>query len=143
MSPSHADLAHADGFWRQFPITVHFQEPCEIVGQLSSLDEVKSQEEYLPKLRLQQKDGTILIIIVGQTRLLAELARLKPAVGDYLKITYHGEAKRAAPGMNPTKEFTVEVKRAGQQKSQPQAGPGSAGGSAAPENAPGVGKTTP
>lgn len=109
----HAARADAAAYWRQFPVTVHFQEPCEVVGKLIELGEVKSREEWLPRLKLQAKDGTVSTILVGQTRLLAALAEQRPAVGDLLRITYHGEAKRAAPGMNPTKEFTVEVRRPG------------------------------
>ena len=110
----HATLMDADGFWRQFPVTVRFDEPGKtVVGRIIDLTEIRVREEYLPKIRLSQEDGTVLIIVVGQTRLLAELARLKPAKGDLLKITYHGEAKTAPPGMNATKEFTVAVKRPG------------------------------
>lgn len=125
------DAAH---YWRQFPITVRFEKPDqEVVGRIVELTEIKVRDEYLPRIRLQQKDGTILIVVVGQTRLLAELADKRPAKGDWLKITYHGEAKRAAPGMNPTKEFTVEVKRPG----TPDPGPGKTPtGSASRENPP-------
>lgn len=113
MTASREDL-DAFHYWRQFPVTVRFDQPdTEVIGRIIDLTEVKVREEYLPKLRLQQKDGTILVIIVGQTRLLAELAEKRPAKGDLLKIRYHGEGKRAAPGMNPTKEFTVEVRRPG------------------------------
>lgn len=110
---SHAARADAAGYWRQFPVTVHFQEPCTVSGTLIELGEIRSRDEFLPKLRLQASDGTVLVIVVGQVRLLAELRRHQPAVGDHLKIVYRGESKKAAPGMNPTKEFTVEVTRAG------------------------------
>ena len=121
-------------YWRQFPITVRFdKEEQTVVGRLTDLQEVRVREEYLPKLKLVQKDGTVLIIVVGQTRLLAELAEKRPAKGDWIKITYHGEAKRAAPGMNPTKEFTVEVKRPGTPDPGPQQTPN---GSAPRENPP-------
>lgn len=138
MTSRHAAQMDAAAYWRQFPITVKFVEPYEYVGKLIELGEVRQRDEILPKLRLQQKDGTILVIIVGQVLLLAELARTQPAVGDMVKITYHGEAKRAAPGMNPTKEFTVDVRRAG---TQPPGRPsGEALGEVAGENGPEAGK---
>ena len=120
----HAAVMDAAGYWRQFPITVRFDKAeTEVIGRILDLQEVRVREEYLPKLRLQQKDGTVLIVVVGQTRLLAELAEKQPARGDWIKIVYHGEAKRAAPGMNPTKEFTVEVKRPGTQDPGPSKTP--------------------
>ena len=110
----HAAVMDADGYWRQFPITVRFDKAeQEVIGRILDLQQVRVREEYLPKLRIQQKDGTILIVVVGQTRLLAELAEKRPAKGDWIKIVYNGEAERAAPGMSPTKEFTVEVHRPG------------------------------
>lgn len=134
----HAAASDAASYWRQFPITVHFQEPCEVVGKVIHLGEVKSREEWLPRLKLQAKDGTVHVVLAAQTRLLAALAEQKPAIGDLLKITYHGEAKRAAPGLNPTKEFTVEVRRAG---SPSGAGPKAPQGSA-PDDAPRTGDTS-
>jgi hypothetical protein len=103
----------AVGYWRQFPVTAHFLEPMEIDGTLIELAEHKARDEYIPKLRIQQDDGTVVIVIAGQTRLQAELVKHAPAVGDRITISYTGEARRAAPGMNPTKEFTVTVRRPG------------------------------
>lgn len=109
----HSAAMDAAGFWRQFPATVAFVEPTVIVGTVEALNEIKVRDEYLPKLRIRQDDGVVVIVTAGQARLLAELVRLKPAVGDRITITYIGEAGRAAPGMNRTKEFTVEVQPAG------------------------------
>ena len=61
-----------------------------------------------------------------------------PVKGDALRITYTGEAERAAPGMSKAKLFTVEVRRPG---SQSPGGTGSeASGDVEPENTPGTGK---
>lgn len=109
-SSRHADLMHATEFWRQFPATIAFVEPIQIEGTLEELREVKLRDEYLPKLHIRQDDGVLVIVTAGQARLLAELVRLKPVKGDRITITYTGEASRAAPGMNRTKEFTVVVK---------------------------------
>jgi hypothetical protein len=115
----HADAMDAAAYWRGFPVTAHFTEPCEIVGTLIELAEHRTRDEVIPKLRIQQDDGVIVIVIAGPTRLQSELVRHAPAVGDKVKIVYTGEAAKAAPGMNPTKEFTVAVRRKG---SQPRAG---------------------
>lgn len=101
----------AVGYWRQFPVTAHFLEPMSVEGMLIELAEHRARDEIIPKLRVQQDDGTIVIVIAGQTRLQAELVKHRPAVGDRITITYTGEAARAAPGMNRTKEFTVAVQR--------------------------------
>lgn len=116
----------AAAYWRQFPVTAHFLEPTEIVGTLIELGEHRTRDEVIPKLRIQARDGTIIIVIAGQTRLQAELVKHAPAIGDRIKITYTGEATRAAPGMNPTKEFTVEVRRAGSQQDRTESTTGSA-----------------
>lgn len=107
----HASQMDAAGYWRQFPVTAHFLEPMEITGILIDLGEHRARDEVIPKLRIQQDDGTIVIVIAGQTRLQAELVKYGPAVGDHITITYTGESSRAAPGMNRTKEFTVVVRR--------------------------------
>lgn len=97
-------------YWRQFPVTAHFLDPMDIEGTIIELAQHKARDEYIPKLRIQQDDGTVVIVIAGQTRLQAELVKHAPAVGDRITISYTGEASRAAPGMNPTKEFTVTVR---------------------------------
>ena len=133
----HAELMEAKNYWRQFPVTAHFLEPMEIVGTIIDLGEHRTRDEIIPKLRIQTADGTVVIVIAGQTRLQAELVKHAPAKGDRIKITYTGEATRAAPGMNPTKEFIVAVRRKG---SQPEAGTETgARGSEGSENEPRAG----
>lgn len=126
----------AHNYWRQFPVRVYWDVPKEIVGVVVRLVEQKAKDGILPVLVLQLDDGTIAEILVSQTRLTAELVDKKPAVGDKVKITYNGEATRAAPGMSPSKEFTVAVKRP---VSQPEARPESVRGSAGSENEPPAG----
>lgn len=113
MVEPHAAKMDAHHYWRQFPVTAHFLEPTEIIGVLIEHGELRTKEGPIPRLKLQTDDGTIVIVNVSQTRLLAELHRLSPAVGDRIKITYTGEAGRAAPGMSKTKEFTVAVRPRG------------------------------
>lgn len=135
---THADVMHADGYWRQFPISVRFDDSKigkPLQGTVVDLGEVKVRDEWLPKLRLQSKNGQVYVLVVGQAVLLAELVRLKPAKGDEVTITYHGEAKRAAPGLNPTKEFTVEVRRPGSQPGGKEGVRGSASSDPVPAGA--------
>lgn len=110
----HAELMDAAGYWRQFPVGVTWDEPKEIVGTLLELLNYKNPAgEYFPKLRIQQDNGQILIVIASQARLLEALVEACPAKGDRVRIRYRGESDRAAFGLNKTKEFTVEVRRAG------------------------------
>lgn len=109
----HAATMDAHHYWRQFPVRVYWDTPKEIVGTVKTLGEQKTKDGYLPVVALVLDDGTVAELLVSQTRLIAELVDKAPAVGDRLKITYTGEAGRAAPGMNPTKEFAVAVKRQG------------------------------
>ena len=115
----HADLMDATGYWRQFPVTVSWDEPKEVVGDIQTLDEFRrAGGEYVPKIHILQKDGSVAIIVGPPARLLEALKEACPAVGDRVRIRYTGESERAAFGLNKTKLFTVEVRRAG---SQPRA----------------------
>jgi hypothetical protein len=103
----------AQQYWLQFNSTLDFLEPGdEVVGVLEGLYEVKLQGEYVPRLKIRRDDGQGVFVIAGQKRLLAELVRHRPVVGDRIRIRYVGEEK-AAPGMSPTKLFLVAVNKPG------------------------------
>lgn len=109
----HAAEMDAAGFWRQYPIPISFDTPGEeVAGALIEYQDYKNPAgDHYPKLRIQRRDGTIVIVIASQARLLAALCEEKPAVGDRIRIVYTGESDRAAFGLNKAKEFTVEVRR--------------------------------
>jgi hypothetical protein len=131
----------ADGFWRQYPVPISFEAPCEIVGTLLEHQDYKNPAgEHFPKLRIQLDDGRVAIIIASQARLLAALCEQKPAVGDRVRIRYMGEGERAAFGLNKTKEFTVEVRRQGSQSEERP--DGISGRKGTSENVPQTGATT-
>lgn len=110
----HAELMDAAGFWKQFPVVVAWDEPKEIVGTvLELLNHKDPAGAYHPKIRIQHDDGATSIVIASQARLLAALVEASPAKGDRIRIRYKGEGERAAFGLNKTKEFTVEIRRAG------------------------------
>jgi len=135
----HADAMDAHAYWRQFPVRIYWDAPKRVTGAIVRLDEEKTRDGFLPLVVLQLADGTVAEILVSQARLTAAFVEQRPAVGDRIQITYTGESTKSAPGMNPTKEFTLEVKRA--ESSQPQGRPpGKASGEVAGENGPGAGK---
>lgn len=137
MTSRHADVMDAVAYWRQFVVAFYFDTAGdELVGTVRRLLEERTRDEYVPKIEVLTKDGRVYTVTAHQARLRAELVREAPAVGDAIKITYDGEADRAAPGMNKAKEFTVAVKRQG---SQPGAGPEAVRGSAGSDNAPRAG----
>lgn len=109
----HADLMDAHGFWRQFVVAYYFDTPGDqVVGTVIKFwSEGRPTEDAAPCLRLQTKDGRRFDITAHQERLKAELVKAAPAKGDQVRITYTGEAEKAAPGFNKAKLFTVEVKR--------------------------------
>lgn len=116
----------AHTYWRGFTVTVHFNEPITVIGTVSALAEHTDRNRdgtmtRHPRLTLRDDDGQVLVIIARQTRLLAELVAKAPVVGDRVKIVYSGPAERAAPGMSPTKEFTVQVRKAGDETPPPAA----------------------
>ena len=66
-----------------------------------------------PSLHIRTGDGLVRVVRVTQVRLHERLAELLPVAGDRIWIRYDGEAGKAVKGFNKTKEFTVEVRRAG------------------------------
>lgn len=135
----HVDLMDADGFWRQYPVPISFDQPCEVTGAVLELLEYKNPAgERFPKLRILRDDQTVAIVICSQARLLALLCEAKPAVGDRVRIRYIGEGERAAFGLNKTKEFTVDVRRKGS-RSQQRPDSETSGEVTASENAVGTG----
>jgi hypothetical protein len=111
-----------DDYWRQFQATVSFLEPCEVTGTLETRGKLDTREGPAPQLRIRLDNGSVVIVNAVQTRLLSELVRLQPAVGDRIRIVYRGTAGKAAPGMHPTKEFTVAVRPAGARNVDPATG---------------------
>jgi len=96
-------------YWLKFPVTVTFLEPGFVEGTITALETLENVDGIHPRIRLRRPDGGTSIVNATQTRLVAELVRLSPAVGDKVRITYHGTAKKAARGFDPAKEFTVEI----------------------------------
>lgn len=107
-------MSAAAGYWRKFTRTAYFDEPCQLTGTLVCLDEQKTTDGLVPKLTLRLDDGAMVVVVASQARLRAALIEQQPATGDRVRITYTGEAKRAAKGFSPAKEFVVEVRRAEQ-----------------------------
>ena len=81
-----------------------------IEGTLISWD---AYSEKYPVAHIQTADGLVRIFRFAQTRLRELIADANPQIGDVIFIRYDGEAEKAAPGMNKTKLFTVEVRRKG------------------------------
>jgi hypothetical protein len=102
-----------DRYWQQFVHTVSFLEPMKVEGELIVRDQDGPRDDPFPVLILQLRTGYKAKVNVTQTRLLAELVRARPNIGDHLEIVYHGPAPKAAPGLSPVKEFTVHVTRKG------------------------------
>lgn len=122
-------------YWRNYPVTVYWDKPMTVSGVLVELiDHKTGPNEFTPKLKLRGKDGQVFVVLAAQPRLVNELVRTAPAVGDMVKITYVGEAPRAAPGLSPAKEFTVAVRRAANDRAPER--PGEDAPEQAPENAP-------
>ena len=124
--------------WTRFPYTVSFATPCQVAGTILALEDIQTADGTGTRITILQADGNTAIVNAIQTRLRAELIPLDPQEGDRIRITYIGEAKKAAPGMSPTKDFRVEIRKV----SQPPGGTGSgqSGDSAGPENVPEAGR---
>lgn len=113
----HAELMDAAGFWRQFPVHVTWDTPGQTV-EGTILDLVSHRNpagEYIPKLRIQEGNGQVRILLIGQARLLAILNEKQPAKGDWISIKYLGLDDTAPFGLNHAKRFEVEGRRKGSQ----------------------------
>jgi len=98
--------------WRKWPVTASWAEPCEVVGTVATLPDPSTK---FPTFMIRTPEGLMVTINVVQARLHELLAQAAPDQGDKIRIRYLGEADRAAPGMSPTKQFTVEIWRKGSQ----------------------------
>ena len=109
----HAEEMDAAAYWRAYEVKIAWDQPREVKGTVEALRETRAKvtDPWTPRLAIRQDDGVLVIVDAYQQRLLAELVLAKPAVGDRIRIRYLGEDARSAPGMNPVKRFTVEVRR--------------------------------
>ena len=114
---SHADAMDAAAYWRAYEVKIAWERPMEVVGTVEALRETRAKvsDPWTPRLAIRQDDGVLVIVDAYCQRLLAELVLAAPAVGDRIRIRYLGEDKRSAPGMNPVKRFSVQVRREGSQ----------------------------
>lgn len=130
----HAHEMDAVAFWRAYEIKIAWEKPIEVKGTVEALRETRAKvsDPWTPRLAIRQDDGVLVIVDAYQQRLLAELVLAQPAVGDRIRIRYLGEDKKAAPGMNPVKRFSVQVRS---QDSQPPgtSGSGEVPGESSPE----------
>lgn len=104
-------------YFKRWPIPKTFTEVGdEVKGELVAYD---AMSEKYPVIHVKTAGGMVRIVRITQARLLERIAELNPNIGDRILIRYEGEAKKAAPGMNRVKEFTVEVRRQGSRPAPP------------------------
>lgn len=127
----------SDPYWRQFMHTVTFEKDKPVEGVLEARNQEGPRDDPFPVLILRTPQNWKLKVNVTQVRLLSELQRQQPNVGDKVRIVYVGDATKAPPGMSPAKEFTVEVIR---KDSQPPNSAKGTPGELLNEPRPGAGK---
>ena len=102
----------AGEYWSRFVATAYFIEPMTITGTVETLGEQMVRPgAHVPELLIRLDDGTLVKVTAHQVRLVNELLRTRPVVGDRIRIRYLGEAAKAPPGLHPAKEFSVQVRR--------------------------------
>lgn len=120
----HADAMDAKQYWAAYEVRAAWEKPpTEIVGTVEALRETRAKpsDPWTPRIAVRLDDGVLVIVDAYQQRLLAELVLAAPAVGDRIRIRYLGEDKKSAPGMNPVKRFSVEVRRGAADPAEPEA----------------------
>lgn len=109
----YAATADAAYYWNQFPIDWRPDEPGDsVVGTVEHLGEQKVIDGFAPRIRIRTDDGEIVHVVATQTQLLAKLVRLKPKVGDRIKILFEGESRTVVPGFKPAHIYRVAVRSA-------------------------------
>lgn len=109
----------------QFEIVAFWDRPGkEYAGEfLDYLPPDKGDGGGAPIWKIRRTTGELVRIVGHQERLKALMVEARPVAGDKVRVTYLGEASKAAPGFSPTKEFTVEVwpKKGSQSQARPEA----------------------
>lgn len=100
-----------DKYWQQFMHTVRFEVGKPVEGVLEARNSDGPRNDPYPVLVLRTPQGWKLRLNVTQVRLLSELMKLRPDIGDTVRIVYTGDADKAPAGLNPAKEFEVTVTR--------------------------------
>ena len=96
--------------WSQYPISISFDAPCQVIGRLVGVRTVKAASGTpVPELTLRLDDGTTAVLVASQARLRRALHDAHPRLGDRIRIDYLGAEDKAAPGMHPSKKFVVKV----------------------------------
>lgn len=97
-------------YWKRWPAPLTFTNPGDKAeGEVIIPVDTRTQT---PELHVRQKDGMVRVVRVTHARLHELLAEILPNAGDRIRIVYTGDGK-AAPGMSPAKQFTVQIRRAG------------------------------
>lgn len=105
-----ADAAH---YWNQFPIDWRPDQPGDqVVGTIEHLGEQKVIDGFAPRLKIRTDEGEVVYVVATQTQLLAKLVRLKPRVGDRIKILFEGESNTKIAGFKPAHIYRVAVRTA-------------------------------
>lgn len=125
-----------DNYWKQFMHTVDWDRMPKVDGTLEARNSDGNPNDPYPVIVIRTDNGYKLRVNVTHVRLLSELVRLRPDIGDRITITYRGEAEKAAPGTSPAREFDVVVIRKG---SHPPAGTDQVSGKAMTGERPGGG----
>lgn len=118
--------------------TVTFQKDRPVEGVLEARSQEGPRDDPYPVLVLRTPQNWKLKIHVSQVRLLSELMRQRPDLGDHVRIVYTGDASTSPPGLSPAKEFEVTVTRKGSQPPGPTS-PGVPSGEATPAGTQGAG----
>jgi hypothetical protein len=111
---THRDAINSHDYWREFIGVVYFDdEPFTLEGRVTELGRAKATldktEVWVPKVTLETDAGRTVEIPCRQARLRAEIIRLRPALGERLRIEYGGSAGRSVGAYSPAKQFTVSV----------------------------------
>lgn len=91
-------------------------EPSElgdqVVGHLREIVYIDTKNGTVPQLRVENKDGAVILIWCGRTRLKNQLQRAKIQPGDALGVRYLGQ-QESTNGGKPYHDYKVTVVRVG------------------------------
>lgn len=118
-----------DNYWGEFEVQSDFPDAFRfeafgdsIVGTISKLRRANFPDGTVPELWIDIDDGTTRSVLASWRNLQAQLARLRPSVGDRIAIVYIGIGQ-AKPGKSAPRLFDVDVNPGGNVEAVPTATP--------------------
>ena len=80
-------------------------------GTITEIGLGRYQDNEYPEVTVREADGSVVKFSATQTMMKRELGKLRPGVGDSIRIEFEGVSETSKAGQHPAKLFKVDVVR--------------------------------